>query len=395
MPSFTTDNPPTAPATGAPPPLPAEARAVPSVRALAELHARNLRVAPLKLRDRPAWDRYVRQHPAGTYFHQTTWAETVRDAFAHADCARVAWRGGRIVGVLPLMDIASRLGGRMLVSVPYAVAGGVLADDAGAARQLIRSALRHADDCGARLVDFRQEQTGDVALESLSESGWRCHTDDAYVKFARALPEHPDAVSAWLPRKARAAARNGERKHDLTAAFGKNQLRTVWRLYGRSMRRLGSICYPFAFFAGLVERAGDAADVQLVYHGGRAVAGLVSFQFGDTYLPYFAGCDERCRALSINNFLYLAAMRRAVERGCRVFDFGRTRLANRGSYDFKRFHGFTPIPLAYRKWMRAGDQPCGLSPDAGRFRLARRIWPHLPRTLTDALSAQLARHIPG
>jgi hypothetical protein len=93
--------------------------------------------------------------------------------------------------------------------------------------------------------------------------------------------------------------------------------------------------------------------------------------------------------------LYLDAMERGVEEGCRFFDFGRTRRDNRGSFDFKRFHGFEPRPLAYQCHTLPGHRAPNLSPRQTRFELARRMWRRLPLGLTTALGGRLAAHIPG
>jgi hypothetical protein len=88
-------------------------------------------------------------------------------------------------------------------------------------------------------------------------------------------------------------------------------------------------------------------------------------------------------------------MERAVAAGYRVFDFGRSRRDNAGSFDFKRFHGFEPIALQYQRFSPSGQAPPSLSPSARRFRLARRVWKHLPLTLTQYASSRLAKHLPG
>ena len=97
------------------------------------------------------------------------------------------------------------------------------------------------------------------------------------------------------------------------------------------MRRLGSINYPFRFFESLVHNTPGGHLVSLVLDGDRPVAGLVSFLFRDTVIPYFAGCDERVNRLGGNHLAYLSLMERAVEMGFRIFDFGRSRTANSGS----------------------------------------------------------------
>jgi predicted N-acyltransferase len=202
-------------------------------------------------------------------------------------------------------------------------------------------------------------------------------------------------VLAGLPRKARAAARNARDRHKLTVEFADANLRQVWRLYARSMRRLGSPNYPYRFFEALVHGTPERHVVSLVRHEGRPAAGLVSFIHNDTLMPYFAGCDERLERYSPNNFLYLTAMEWGVRAGLRRFDFGRSRVGNQGSFNFKRHQGFEPEPLRYQVWVRPGKQAASLTPDSSRLQWAIRTWRRLPLMITRPLGARLAGWVPG
>ena len=133
----------------------------------------------------------------------------------------------------------------------------------------------------------------------------------------------------------------------------------------------------------------------IVHWKGRPVAGLVTFLFGDRVMPYFIGTTDRAKLCSATNFIYLSVMERGVEQGYRVFDFGRSRRDNTGSYNFKRFNGFSPRPLCYQCYTPPGVDRPNLTPTNPTFGLARRVWPHLPLWMTRSLGARLARHIPG
>ena len=58
---------------------------------------------------------------------------------------------------------------------------------------------------------------------------------------------------------------------------------------------------------------------------GRPVSSVLSFYFRDEVLPYYAGDDAAARDLAANDFKYWELMRRACERGLRVFDYGRSK----------------------------------------------------------------------
>ncbi len=356
----------------------------PSPRVEAERTA-PCRVVLLSAGDRPRWEDYVLEHPQSTIFHSLAWKDAVGAAFPHKDLYLFAERGRRVVGVLPLFLIDSRLAGRMLVSVPYGVCGGIVAGDSETVTALFTRARELADEYACPTIDLRSE------LPQIPE----LPVVDRYVGFERDLPERESDVLAWLPRKARAAARNGRDKYGLTASFGDEHLPAVWRLYSRSMRRLASLTYPYRFLAELAGHTPDRHWTCLVRWNGEPVAGLFTLLFRDRVMPYFVGTMNAARRCSAANFIYMVTMQRAVAEGFRVFDFGRSRRENSGSYDFKRFHGFEPRPLGYQRLESDPTHRIDLSPENAKFAFARRLWPYLPLRVSQALGATLARHIPG
>lgn len=346
---------------------------------------RLVRVVPLTPDRCAEWDRYVDSHAHGTIFHTIGWREAVGSAFGHEDIYLAALRDDRIVGVLPMFQVASALAGRMLVSVPYGVGGGIIAEGDEAVATLFDAAKRAAAKRNCRSIDLRSEI---ATVPGLSVA-------DKHVGFRRELPDHPDDVLGWLPRKARAAARNARNKYRLTIAFGDEHLQTVWQLYTLSMRRLASPPYPLSFFESLIANTPERHAVSLALWNGRPVAGLVTFFYRDRVLPYFIGTTDEAKQCSAANFVYLCAMEHGVRAGYREFDFGRTRRDNLGSYNFKRFHGFAPQPLAYQSYTLPGYDAPDLSPTNPKFALARRIWPYLPLCVTRSVGAVVAKHITG
>jgi len=351
-------------------------------------HARPDRVALHPVSDqttRRAWAAYVENAAGGTLFHHPDWCENVQAVFGHRPLHHLALRGGRVVGVLPLMEVRSWLAGTLLVSVPYATYGGILGDDPAARQALAREAMRLADSRGARSLQLRS-RTADVPGLT---------TDDRYASFTRRLPLRVDELGGYLPRKARAAARRACEREKLSVQHDASLLPMVWQLYARSMRRLASLNYPHRFFEALRARLGRRAWVTVVRRAERPLAGLLSFVFGDTVYPYFVGMDERLRCTGAGNLLYLSVMERAVRSGLRWFDFGRSRRDNVGSFDFKRNQGFEPQVLGYQCYLPAGRTAPDLTPANPRFALARRLWPRLPLTCTKPLGCWLSKSIPG
>lgn len=332
-----------------------------------------------------AWARYAAQSPRATVFHHPDWCAAVAQTFGHRPCHLRASRNGQFVGVLPLMEVNSWLGGRMLVSVPYGTYGGILADDEQAVVALAREAMHLAEERDARVLDLRSAAADVPGLEAVT----------GYLGFARDLPATPDAVGPTLPKRPRAAARHARDRDGVEIVHDNALARTVWQLYCRSMRRIASVNYPYRFFAELMRRFGDRAWVSVAFANKRPLCGTISFIFRDTIMPYVLGADERVRSDGAANLLYWSVMERAVAAGVRRFDYGRSRADNHGAVGFKKNQGFEPFPLGYQRYVPSGHKPPDLKPSNPRFALARRIWPRLPLPVTRALGVWLARSIPG
>ncbi len=366
LPTTTASGPP---ATAAPPPRPAPLRVVP----VADDDARR------------AWGALVAKARHASVFHTPDWCEVVAAVFRHRPLHLLALRGSQPAGVLPIMEVDSLLGGRMHISVPYGTYGGVVADDPGTAEALGRAAARQAEQRGAGVLELRSAEADVAGFEPVP----------GYLGFRRALPERVSDVPASLPKRARAAARHARDRDGVTIEHDPDQLAVVWELYSRSMRRIASINYPYRFFVALRARFGEQFWVSVAWQGKRPLAGTVSLTFGDTLMPYVLGVDERYRCDGVSNLLYGSVMERAVERGLRWFDYGRSRADNAGAVGFKKNQGFEPQPLGYQRYVPPGRVAPDLRPSNPRYALARRVWQRLPLPLTRALGAWLSRSLPG
>src|SRR5262245_56853405 len=90
----------------------------------------------------PRWDAFVESDASGTFFHLSDWRHVLADEFGCRCFYLYAERDGEIVGVLPLAQVRNLIAGNVLVSTPFLVYGGPIADDAEALATLVAEALR-------------------------------------------------------------------------------------------------------------------------------------------------------------------------------------------------------------------------------------------------------------
>lgn len=341
-----------------------------------------VQIRPFHENDADEWERYVRSHPSATVFHRLAWSRAVERAYGHRPLHLTAWSGDRLSGVLPLFTVKSLLAGQVLVSVPYATYGGILADDDPLARALLASAEELCRTRGAQYLELRHRDANALELPVFGD----------YDTFRKPLPARPQDILPSLPRKTRAAARKG--LETLEVCFGAQWLDTVYGLYALTMRRLGSPNYRRRLFRELAVEYGDDAVCLIVTHSGKPVAGVISYVFRDEITPYFSGSLEEGMTRNANNVMYLKLMEYAVQRGLKWFDFNRTRRSNHGPHAFKRYHGFEPAPLHYQAYLNKAEALPDLSPGSRRFALAIKVWKRLPLWLTRSAGGRITQWIP-
>jgi FemAB-related protein (PEP-CTERM system-associated) len=328
-----------------------------------------------------AWDAYVDAHPGGTIFHGTAWKQAVERTYGHQSLYLWVERDGRPCGVLPLFGVAT-LKGRALVSVPYAVYGGILADDAEAEAALLAAARQHAEAQRAKYVELRSRTANGLGLPE----------NDLYVTFERELPDSVEGCLASIPRKSRAAVRNGRTKFGVRSEFS-TDFAPLYELYALNVRRLGSPTFPFRFLTELQAAFGDSMRVQNTLFEDRVVASVLTFYHKQSVIPYYSGCDDAYFFTQCNNVMYCDLMEDGVRRGYKRFDFGRSR-REAGPYHFKLNMGFEPATLHYQYLLLGLKELPRINPSNPKFELPRRMWSRLPLGVTKMVGPQLLKYIP-
>jgi len=86
-----------------------------------------IEVAPISTEDdeEREWDAFVEAHPDGAAYHLTCVRRIIGETFGHESIYLAARRGGRLVGVLPLVYMRSALFGKYFVSMPFFNYGGI------------------------------------------------------------------------------------------------------------------------------------------------------------------------------------------------------------------------------------------------------------------------------
>jgi FemAB-related protein (PEP-CTERM system-associated) len=330
--------------------------------------------------DRSAWNEFNLSRPEGTFFHSFEWRDVLVRAFGHRTHYLLAERDGVVAGLLPLAEVKSLLFGHALVSTPFCVYGGVVADDEAAHAALTAAACELARDLGVDHLEMRNRR--------------RQHPDwpmkDLYVTFRKSIDPDAEKNMLAIPRKQRAMVRKGI-KEELRAEIDE-QVDRHYDMYSESLRNLGTPVFSKDYLRVLKEVFGGACDILTILKGDRAVASVLNFYFRDEVLPYYGGGTQEARAVAGNDFMYWQVMERAREKGCRIFDYGRSKRGT-GAFDFKTYWGFEPEPLYYEYYLVKRKEIPNLSPTNPRFGKAIELWRKFPLRFTQLVGPPVAKYL--
>ena len=340
-----------------------------------------LRVREYSIADAPRWDAFIGRCPEATFFHRSEWREIIESVFHHRTHYLYAERAGEIVGVLPLAHVASWLFGSSLASLPFCVYGGAAVIDPSA-----RAALHaHARELASRL------RVGHLELRSreVTEPGWLQR--DLYATFRKPLLPDPQANFDAIPSKRRNMVRRAA-KAGLRAVVG-DSVDRFFPLYADNVHRHGTPPFPKHYFRALAEAFGREQEILTVLDAtGRAVASAFLFYFRDEIIPYYVGDCVEARNLAANDFMYWEIIRHGAARGCRTFDWSRSKKGT-GSFEFKKNWGFDPQPLRYEYLPVGAKSVPEHNPLNPKYRLLIRVWQRLPLPLVNLIGPHIVRSL--
>jgi FemAB-related protein (PEP-CTERM system-associated) len=317
-------------------------------------------------------------------YHLTIWRDVINRVFGHKThylCAKS--EAGEMVGILPLVQLKSRLFGNYLVSMPFFNYGGAVGLSVEIEDALMKDAVTLAKAQGCGHIEFR-DNTNRV-------SEWRVRTDKVILELP--LPASTEILWSSLSSKLRTKIRRPQ-KEGAEVIHGRHELLSdFYHVFARNMRDLGTPVYPKVLFHSILNALPQSASVVVIRLGGQPVAAGFLLGFKDRLEVPWASSVREFNRLKINMLLYWELLKAAVEGGYKVFDFGRSTISS-GTFDFKKQWGAEARQLYWHYWLSQGVAMPQLTPDNPKYRSPIRTWQHLPLFLTNWLGPRIVKNLP-
>lgn len=339
-------------------------------------------VQELTTDEEPAWDDFVMQSSRASPFHLLGWRQAIVETYGYPAYYLVAKSEAGMAGVLPLIEVRSRLLDDALTSLP----GGVCAATPEAAAALVEAAKDLAERLGVAYLALR-DTLDPVApgLETLNQ----------HAVFVLEVPPAPDEVLPALPSNMRRQVRQGL-DHDLEVTAETTGLRDFYRMFARFTRDVGTPVFSLDF----VERAAEALSghwmVVCIRQQGTVIGGGFQVLLGDTVWGLWGGAFRESFDLRPNHLLVWKCLTYSAEHDFRYLNFGRSRVDS-GQYRFKRQWGGTAHPIYqhfYPLERQSVPEVLNGARDSRAQQLFTRAWRWLPLPLACWLGPKLRQHIP-
>lgn len=335
--------------------------------------------------DAAAWDSYVDRHTEGTLYHKAGWTGIIQKVLGQIPCYLKAQDSqGKIVGILPLVNLKSVIFGNFLVSMPYFNYGGALADSDEIASALVSASTNIADKLNVSHVQYR------CSSECMPEA---FPVATHKVNMILDLPESQDALGKSIGSKRRSQIKRPIREGVTHKIGGEELVDDFYEVFCINMRDLGTPVYSKKLFESIFEIFPDSTKICVVYWEGKPVStGFLMHYNGKLEIPW-ASTVRYANRISVNMYLYWQILSYAIETGFKQFDFGRSTV-DAGTYKFKKQWGAQPQQCYWYHYVPEGKALPNLSPDNESFGLAIKVWQKLPIPITKIIGPHIVKAIP-
>jgi FemAB-related protein (PEP-CTERM system-associated) len=288
------------------------------------------------------------------------------------------------LAALSLVEVKHPIFGHYLITAPFGSYGGFAFENSMTRDLLLGEARNLAEQTKVEYVSIHHGKG-----ESIPPDNWIQHP--AYCTYLIDLPSTADKILKTFSSDHRNHVRKSTKK-GFKIRFGHlDLLDDIYEALAQSMHELGSPYHTKTYLQKMAESLGNTLEFAVLYdlHGKVAGGGVFIYQ-GDTIFNLHANIFRRVRPAYAGEFLYWSVIERAIHKGLKTFDLGRS-LIGSGNEIFKMKWQPRINLLAYWHWLAPGHSLPALNQKNPKFQLAIAVWKRLPAFIVRPLGPYLVR----
>jgi FemAB-related protein (PEP-CTERM system-associated) len=343
-----------------------------------------MRIIRCDYANQAGWTAFVDASSGASFYHRWEWRGLNERYLGHDSCYLAALDDDRVVGILPVVQVKSRLFGNIGCSMPFVNYGGPVAGSEAIDSALLAAASGVAAEWG---VDY-------LEIRSTRDLGQQYPCSRHKVSMTVELAPDPDVLFKAFKGDQRKEIKRGY-KWGFTARFGTTTVfEDFYAILCDSWRDLGTPIYSKEYFQAVVSTFPAQTRIAVVYaaDGTPAAAAFMGHQNG-VVEGLWLGTRAQYRRQLVGYVLYWEIIKDACEQGHRLFHLGRS-TADSGAEQFKRKWNAHPTQLYWHYILRTRKEIPQLNVTNPKFKMAIAAWRKLPVGVTRYLGPLIARSIP-
>jgi hypothetical protein len=338
--------------------------------------------------DSRTWDLFVENHPFGSVYHHSAWQGVIRKTYGYRPVySLIQDDSSNLRAALSSAFVDSSFTGKRITAYPFSDSCDPLVRDLDEADMLVRAHEDARRDLGAAFVEFR-----------LAMASRYMNTHDQipeYQNHLLVLDREPEALFRSFHKNSIQQTVKKAQNGGIEIRRGDMQrdLEIFYHLHLMTRKKHGVPVQPFRFFRNLWDALAplEMLTLLLAHHEQKCVAGIIVLWFKGIGYYKYAASDDRFLRLRANQLLVWESIRLAIEKGCTIFDFGRTSSTNVGLSQYKSRWSTKRVPLHSIR-LPENNKPDILNESSKKHALLKRFFSKMPLPVIRLSGELLYKH---
>lgn len=328
------------------------------------------------------WDEYVNSHPNSTCYHQSIFKRIIESAFGHSCIYLTAEdANNEIRGLLPLVQMKSKLFGHYFISLPFFNYGGLLTDNTAIDNILIDTVKNLNKTYKVDHAELRH---------TFKSNELACRDDK--VTMILELPGDIETLWKGLGSKLRSQIKRADSRNIVIKSGSIKLLDDFYLVFSRNMRDIGTPVYSKRFFKEIISNLPQSNFI-VIYLDEKPVSASLIIGWKNTIEVPWASTIKSVNKYCINMRLYWEMLKISIEEGYALFDFGRC-TSNSNTYRFKKQWGAKKHQLYWHYILNNKSDIPHINPSNPKYKIFINIWKHLPLKVSELIGPYLIKYIP-
>ncbi|MAG60565.1 hypothetical protein CL619_02145 [archaeon] len=324
-------------------------------------------------------------------YHTPLFRQFIETSFSCNYQLICSYEKDKISALLPVVKITSKIFGNRLISVPYQEYGGFCGDSSTLPKLL--NFIQNEHRKGTEFLEIK----GSI-IPKLNPSDSLCKKSslqkaDRYKRFVLPLSSEEE-VWKNIQKSKRKAVKKAQ-KAGVCRILTTSDLNEFYKLYLENMRRFGSPPYSKQYFINFFEiiETKGYGKIYGTFIEGKLASALLGFTYNKRVHITTAISNPKYAAARPSDLMHWKFITWAIENHYQSFDFGLVREES-GQFEYKRKWGakLQELPSFFLA-LKTQEIPTLLDPSNNKYKLAIKIWQHLPLKFTELMGMSIRKKL--